>query len=253
MGSLTGFGAITLDQAKLVGLNPDVFGAVTRAAELGIPIGGNRIREFVTGALDNGGLPVSKASAAISVNAGQARLRDIAIRAEGADLKAVVNLDLGDGMLDALLTLDPPSQAAEPGHPTLMVALKGTLPAPTRSVDTGLLTGWLTLRELEQQSKQIEAMEKAAREAAAAAGSSEPTASAEPVAPSNPESPPPLGAASATNTIPGEARAPSLPPPVTIPARPKPRVVPRRDHVPSAGGTAQPANPPLPRLLGAEN
>ena len=87
----------------------------TRAVELGIPTEGNRIREFVTGALDNAGLPVSKASAAISINAGQARLRDIVIRADGADLQATVNVDLADAMLDALLTLNAPPSATGRG------------------------------------------------------------------------------------------------------------------------------------------
>ena len=88
-----------------------MFGAVTRAIELGIPTEGNRIREFVAGALDNAGLPVSKASAALSINAGQARLRDIVIKADGADLQATVNVDLADAMLDALLTLNAPPSA----------------------------------------------------------------------------------------------------------------------------------------------
>ena len=73
------------------------------------------MREFVTGALDNAGLPVSTASAAISVSAGQARLRDIVIGADGADLQATVNVDLADAMLDALLTLNAPAAGAGRG------------------------------------------------------------------------------------------------------------------------------------------
>ena len=146
----------------------------TRAVELGIPTEGNRIREFVAGALDNAGLPVSKASAAISINAGQARLRDIVIGADGADLQATVNVDLADAMLDALLTLNAPPSAPGAVQPAVMVALKGPLPAPKRTVDTNLLTSWLTLRAVEQQSRQIEAMEQAAREAAAAAAAAAP-------------------------------------------------------------------------------
>ena len=146
-----------------------MFGAVTRAVELGIPTDGNRIREFVTGVLDNAGLPVSKASAAISISAGQARLRDIVIQADGADLQASVNVDLADAMLDALLTLNAPPSAPGAVQPAVLVALKGALPSPKRTVDTSLLTSWLTLRAVEQQSKQLDAMERAAREAAAAA------------------------------------------------------------------------------------
>ena len=190
IGSLTGFGTVTLEQARLVGLNPEVFGAVTRAIELGIPTEGNRIREFVAGALDNAGLPVSKASAAISISAGQARLRDIVIKADGADLQATVNVDLADAMLDALLTLNAPPSATGAARPAVMVALKGTLPAPKRTVDINLLTSWLTLRAVEQQSRQIEAMERAARDAAAAAAAAAPPKAADP--PELPQAVPPL-------------------------------------------------------------
>ena len=251
IGSLTGFGAVTLEQAKLVGLNPDVFDAVTRAVELGIATDGNRIREFVTGALDNAGLPVSMASAAISVNAGQARLRDIVIGADRANLQATVNVDLADAMLDALFTLNAPPSAPGAVHPAVMVALKGTLPALKRTVDTNLLTTWLTLQALEQQSKQIDAMEKAAREAAAAAAAAPPKP-AEPAAPSIvPEGAPALPAPNATNGISGDAQVPALPPPVTIPAPPKPRAAPRADNAAPARAAAQPLVSP--RLLGSQN
>ena len=91
---------------------------------------------------------------------GQARLRDIVIKADGADLQATVNVDLADAMLDALLTLNAPPSATGAARPAVMVALKGTLPAPKRTVDINLLTSWLTLRAVEQQSKQIDAMER---------------------------------------------------------------------------------------------
>jgi uncharacterized protein involved in outer membrane biogenesis len=242
IGSLTGFGTITLEQAKLVGLNPDVFGAATRGVELGVPIEGNRMREFVTGALDNAGLPVSAASAAISVSAGQARLRDVVIGAEGAQLQATVNVDLADAMFDALLTLNSPAPTPGAVHPALLIALKGALPSPRRTVDTTLLTSWLTLRALEQQARQIDAMEQAAREAAAAAAAAVPPIPAEPavkpapVAPSAPAVPSPH----ATNGNAGGAQAPKLPPPITIPAAPRPRAAPRADNAGPARATAQP-------------
>ena len=55
---------------------------------------------------------------------------------------------------------------------------------PTRTVDTSLLTSWLTLLTVEQQSKQIDAMEKAAREMPTRRirRRSRPTAPAEPIA-----------------------------------------------------------------------
>jgi uncharacterized protein involved in outer membrane biogenesis len=253
IGSLSGTGTVTLEQARLVGLNPEVFGAVTRAVELGIATEGNRIREFVGGALDNAGLPVSKASAALSINAGQARLRDIVIKADGADLQAIVNVDLADAMLDALLTLNAPPSAGA-ARPAVMVALKGTLPAPKRSLDINLLTSWLTLRAVEQQSKQIEAMERAAREAAAAAAAAKAVEPAELPSAAPPLVPdrapvPPAPAPNPTSGVSGDVQATPPLPPVAVPAAPKPRGAPRAE-----GAAPPPARTqaPLP-LLGSQN
>ena len=105
IGSLAGYGTMTLEQARLGGLNPGVFDAVTRAVELGIPTDGNRIRDFVSGVLDSADLTVSQATASVSVNAGQARFRDIVIRAAGAQLEATASVDLAAATLDTLLTL----------------------------------------------------------------------------------------------------------------------------------------------------
>jgi len=260
MGSLTGFGTVTLEQARLVGLNPEVFGAVARAIELGIPTEGNRIREFVGGALDNAGLAVAKASAALSINAGQARLRDVVIKADGADLQATVNVDLADAMLDALLTLNALPSATGAVRPAVMVALKGTLPAPKRTVDINLLTSWLTLRAVEQQSRQIEAMERAAREAAAAAAAAAPPAveptelpAAAPLLAPERGSALPATAPNMTSTVSGAVQVPALPPPVAIPAAPKPRAAP---HVAPRAESVAPAPVPaplLPPLLGSQN
>jgi large subunit ribosomal protein L24 len=265
IGSLTGSGMIGLEQARLVGLNPGVFDAVIRAIELGIPTDGSRLREFVSGALDSAGLAVSKASAAIGIAAGQARLHDIAIQTNGADLQATVNVDLADAMLDALLTLDAPPSAQSTPQPAVMVMLKGPLPAPKRSVDTNLLESWLTLRALEQKSKELETMERerAARDAAAAAalsagsggaagaeasGAAAPPKPTEPAVPAPSIAPPPAPAApspSEANTTSGEAEAPAGEPPVA--ATPKPRAVPRANK-------ASRLWTPVPRpLLGAQD
>jgi large subunit ribosomal protein L24 len=177
-------------------------------------------------------------------------LRDIVIKADGADLQAIVNVDLADAMLDALLTLNAPPSATGAPRPAIMVALKGTLPAPKRAVDINLLTSWLTLRAVEQQSKQIEAMERAARDAAAAAAplkAAEPPELPQAVPPLVPESSPasPAPVPHATSGVSEGTQAPALPPPVTIAPVPKPRA---ESVAPPVART--PA--PLP-LLGSQN
>lgn len=256
IGSLTGFGSISLENGQLAGLNPDVFGAVTRAVELGIPTEGERIRRFVAGALDNASLPVSKASATISIDAGQAHLRDIVIKADGADLQAIANLDLSDGTLDAMLTLDSLPAAGNAPRPAVLVALKGVLPRPRRFVDISLLSSWLTLRALEQQTKHIEAMEKARKAAAAAAAAAQPAEATEkqqqPAAPvsATPEKVPatPEASVNPESQNSGTAPAPPLPAPIIVPTAPKPRAAPRADNAAPPRAATQP-----PASLGAQN
>ena len=129
-----------------------------------------------------------------------------------------------------------------------MVALKGPLPAPKRTVDTNLLTSWLTLRAVEQQSRQLEAMERAAR--AAMPQPEKPRRRAEPADPRQRRRAAPRAGAFAArrpNGVSGDFQAPALPPPVTIPAAPKPRAAPRTD------GAAPPRSSVRPNLLGAQN
>lgn len=245
MGSLTGFGNLILEKAQLGGLNPGVFGGVTRAIELGIPLQGNRTREFVTGLLDSAPLPVPRASAAVNISAGQARLSDINIQATGADIQASASYDFADAAVDARLTLN--GAAASPGaqRPAVLIALKGALPSPQRTVDVSLLTSWLTLRAVEQQSRQLDAMERAARDAALQGNPPGTAVQDRPTSASAPNAP---GIMPNTSGNPSGTQAPVLPPPIDIPAV-KPPVAPRADD-----NAAPPRNDPRPpRSVGAQN
>ncbi|HWL31704.1 MAG TPA: AsmA-like C-terminal region-containing protein [Xanthobacteraceae bacterium] len=227
MGSLNGYGNVTLEQARIGGLDPGVFGAVWRATELGIPTSGNRIRDFVSGALDNSGLPVSRATADISIKAGQARFGNVAVKAAGADLDVVAGIDLTDATLNALLTLN--GQPASPGEarPAVLVTLKGPLPTPQRNVDTSVLTSWLALRTADQKSRQIDTMERARREAAVSVDVPRSTSTpAEPHASSDVSSSPMSNVMSGPDETPTNIQAPALPAPVNIPVLPKPHTSP---------------------------
>jgi large subunit ribosomal protein L24 len=70
------------------------------------------------------------------------------------------NLDLTDGSIAARLVLSGSSQAAG-ARPDIFMALKGSVTAPSRSIDVSALTGWLTLRAVENQTKQLREIESA--------------------------------------------------------------------------------------------
>ena len=121
VGSLAGNGTIALENAQLAGLNPRVFDAVIRAVDLGVATDADRIRDFVSTALETAKLPVARAEAAFTIAAGQARLSNIATQSSGADLSAVASTSISPRpMLDAVLTLSGAAQQPDGPRPTLV-------------------------------------------------------------------------------------------------------------------------------------
>jgi large subunit ribosomal protein L24 len=118
----------------------------------------------VSKALDSGELAVHRAEATLAVSAGQVRLNNAAVDSKDAALSIAGNLDLTDGSLDARLVLSGSGQAGG-ARPDIFMALKGPLAAPARSIDVSALTGWLTLRAVENQARQLHDIENEQRQA----------------------------------------------------------------------------------------
>ncbi|MBI3705303.1 MAG: hypothetical protein HY244_16010, partial [Rhizobiales bacterium] len=142
---------------------PRAFDAVTRAVDQGLPIDAGRISNVVSRALDSGQLSLKRAEGTIAIGAGRMQLSNVTAEAKDAVLSLTGNLDLTDGSLDAHLVLSGLSQAAG-ARPDIFMALKGPVATPSRSVDVAALSGWLTLRSIENQAKRIQEIERAQQE-----------------------------------------------------------------------------------------
>ncbi len=175
IGSLHGAGKIALSDAAFAGLDPRAFDAVTRAVDQGLSIDVARISDVVRKALDSGRLSIKHAQGGIVVTAGQARLTDFTAKGADADLSLIGNLDLIDGALDSHLILSGKSGDA---RPDIFMSLKGPVNAPARSVDVSALTGWLTLRAVENEARRLKAAQDAQAKAAPPPPRAPPTARA---------------------------------------------------------------------------
>ena len=158
VGSLKGSGKILLSNAQIAGLDSRSFEAITRAVDQGLPIETGRISVLVGKSLDGGPLSLKRAESTVQISAGQLRLSDLSAESKDAALSIAGTLDLTDGSVDARLILSGSAEAAG-ARPNIFVALKGPLTAPARSVDVSALTGWLTLRAVENQTKRLRAIE----------------------------------------------------------------------------------------------
>ena len=193
VGSATGSGKIELMDAQLAGLDPRTFDAVTRAVDQGLTIEQGRIADVVRKSIGSSRLSVRHAESALTVSAGQIRLSKPVVDSKGAALSAAGTFDLTDGSVDARLVLSGQSEAAG-ARPDIFIALKGPLPDVSSNFDVSALTGWLTLRAVENQTKRLRAIE---------------------LAPQQP----------ATRSAPKVNPAPPLPAPTDIKPAPKPRSV----------------------------
>jgi large subunit ribosomal protein L24 len=236
IGSLQGSGKFTLTGAQLSGLDPRAFDTATRAVDAGLVVDQFRISGIVGKALDSGQLAVKHADGDFAVSAGLVRLRKFDAGGGAAQLSAAGNFDLASGAIDGRLVL---SGAARSGgsRPDIFVALKGPLLSPDRTIDVSALSGWLTLRSIENQSKQLRAIENGQPPSSLSGSpsqspsppSSGPKREASPAAkrataPARKKAPAvPKNAASAPLQL-DPKRAPALPPPVeigTLPVAPR--------------------------------
>ena len=163
IGSLQGSGNLALSDAQLAGLDPRAFDVVTRAVDQGLNVESVGISDIVSKALQSGQLSVQHAQAILALSSGQVRLSKFSAVSSDAQLSLTGNLDLTNGVLGAHLVLSG-SQEQSGARPDIFMALDGPVTAPVRSIDVSALTGWLTLRAVENRAKQLQEIERASRQ-----------------------------------------------------------------------------------------
>ncbi|MFL5044150.1 MAG: AsmA-like C-terminal region-containing protein [Xanthobacteraceae bacterium] len=239
VGSLRGAGTVTLERAHIAGLDAAAFDVVIRAVDRGLTVDAAKIRDMMDAALQAGRLSIARADGAFSISAGQARWGSVVASAQGADLTFSGLVDLAAWALDARLILSSSAGASgvAAGRPDVFIALKGPLTKPSRTVDASAFTGWLTLRAVERQSKQLEALESE-RQAATVATTPPVAGPVPPAAPAAPSAP------AAVRVTPPEAEPQASGRTPETPTPPAPPAPPRRALAPSAASPAAPALPP---------
>ncbi|MGE0035339.1 MAG: AsmA family protein [Xanthobacteraceae bacterium] len=161
IGALQGRGRITLMNGRLSRFNPAAFDIVIGAADRGMPIDAARVRDRVDSALASGDLAIRRAEAGISIEGGQARmLSNPVLGTPDVDLAVNGLVNLADGSIDARLTLSA-LRASVPMtiSPEIVVALKGPIDTPVRTIDVSTFANWLALRAIEQQSKNLDKLQ----------------------------------------------------------------------------------------------
>ena len=227
IGALSGNGTVTLESAKVAGLDPRAFEVAIRASDSGQATDDVRLRQIVEPALSAGALSVASAQIPFSVRDGRMRIGATTLDSQG--VRAVVSggYDIPADQADIRAALALTMAVPATGRPEIQLFAVGTPDALNRTVDVAGLSSWLAVRAIDHETRRLDAIERG-----------EPP----PPTPAPVSFPPPTDAQPSP-----EAAAPSLPlSEVPIPGRDPRRVQPKA----KAAVPRPPAAPPSAHVPG---
>jgi hypothetical protein len=156
-GALSGSGTLTLDAARISGLDPRAFEVAVRANDSGQAKDEVRLKQIVEAALPAGALAVPSAQIPFTVRDG--RLRVGATTLDGNGVKAIVSggYDIAADQADIRAAL---SLTMTTGRPEIQLLAVGTPDALSRSVDVAPLSSWLAMRAIDHETRRLDAIER---------------------------------------------------------------------------------------------
>ncbi|KRR03501.1 hypothetical protein CQ12_26120, partial [Bradyrhizobium jicamae] len=156
-GALSGNGTLTLEAARIAGLDPRAFEAAVRANDSGQAKDDARLKQIVEAALPAGALVVPSAQIPFTIRDG--RLRVGATTLDGNGVRAIVSggYDIAADQADIRAAL---SLTMTTGKPEIQLLAVGTPDAVSRSVDVAPLSSWLAVRAIDHETRRLDAIER---------------------------------------------------------------------------------------------
>ena len=159
-GALSGSGTVTLESARIAGLDPRAFEVAVRASDTGQAKDDARLKQIVEPALSAGALSVASAQIPFTIRDGRLRVGATTLDANG--VRAIVSggYDIPADQADirAALALTMVGPAA--GRPEIQLFAAGTPDALNRSVDVAALSSWLAVRAIDHETRRLDAIER---------------------------------------------------------------------------------------------
>lgn len=234
--ALSGSGVVTLENARIAGLDAAVFDTALRAADIAV-LNDARLRTIIEPQLAQGALAISTAQIPFDIRDGRLRVGATTLDAEKARVTISGGYDMPADQADIRANLSSTVLGTPTSRPELQLFLHGTPEALERSLDVSALSSWLSLQSIERETRRLDQLEKSGPSPAptpprseAAPPAATPTPAGDPrkrvSVPKAPAAPAPLPP---RVTAQDQPLAP-LPPPIVV--RPAPGVRPKKPAPP---------------------
>jgi hypothetical protein len=242
MGALTGSGTVTLESARIAGLDPRAFEVAIRASDSGQATNDVKLRQIVEPVLAAGSLPVASAQIPFNVRDGRIRVGATALDAEGARAIVSGGYDIAADQVDMRASLASTIAGPATGLPEIQLFVAGSPDALDRTVDVAALSSWLAVRAIDRETRRLDSIERGEPPPLPAA------ISPPPIAPSPTVAPQPALPNLAPSEVPIPRPAPLKPrvtAPNAAPAAPPPPLEAPSVNPPIASQQAAPLPPPI--------
>jgi large subunit ribosomal protein L24 len=227
-GALSGSGTVTLESARIAGLDPRAFDAAIRASDGGQATDDIKLRQIVEPALSAGALSVASAQIPFGIRDGRVRVGATTLDADGARVILSGGYDISADQADIRAVIASTAAGSATSRPEIQLFAVGSPDALDRTVDVASLSSWLAVRAIDRETRRLDSIER---------GEPPP---ALPASVPPPAAPPPVAPPPATPR-------PSAVPPEVVPPGPPLSEVPRRPILkPKVSAPRPPVAPPAP-------
>jgi large subunit ribosomal protein L24 len=241
-GALSGSGTVTLESAKIAGLDPHAFELAIRASDSGQATDDARLKQIVEPVLSAGALSIASAQIPFNIRDGRIRIGATTLAANGVSAVISGGYDIPADQADIRTALALTMAGTATSRPEIQLLAVGTPDALNRSIDVTALSSWLAVRTIDRETRRLDAIER---------GEPPPPMPPPPVIPpSEPQDAPDAMASPPLSDVPKPGRDSRRLPQKPKVSAPRPPLVPPMAHAPAAnppGSVAsQPQLSPLP-------
>jgi large subunit ribosomal protein L24 len=158
-GALSGNGLVTLEHARIPGLDPQVFDAAINAGDGGASDDG-KLQQVVEHSLSVKPLSVASAQIPFTIKDGRLRVSATALEGDGAQAIVSGGYDIAADQVDVRASLASTSVGSANDRPEVQIFAAGPPDAINPTVDVAALSSWLAVRAIDRETRRLDSIEQ---------------------------------------------------------------------------------------------
>ncbi|MDB5618699.1 AsmA family protein [Tardiphaga sp.] len=159
-GAMSGNGSLTIEGARVAGLDPRAIDVAIRASDSGEVANDDALRRVVTPVLSAGSLSVASAQIPFIIKDSRLRVSATTLDADGARAVVSGGYDIAADQTDLRASLTAAAQGSSSIRPELQIFAVGTPDRLERTIDVAALSSWLAVRAIDRETKRLDSLER---------------------------------------------------------------------------------------------